>query len=72
MTGVAFSADGSRIVSDGADDTVRVWDARTHRLLLTLRAGLEKVTAIALSPDGKRVAASGKGGLKIWDLPGRK
>ena len=45
--------------------------ASNHRLLLTLRAGLEKVTAIAISPDGKRVAASGKGGLKIWELPGK-
>ena len=72
MTGVAFGADGSRIVSGSADDTVKVWDARGGAALLTLRGGMEKVTSIALSPDGTRVAAGGRGIVKIWEIPETK
>jgi RNA polymerase sigma factor (sigma-70 family) len=51
---------------------VRLWDARTGRLLRRLGDPAEQVLAVALSPDGRRVAgggagAGGSGVVRLWD-----
>jgi RNA polymerase sigma factor (sigma-70 family) len=51
---------------------VRLWDARTGRLLRRLGDPAEQVLAVALSPDGRRVAgggasAGGSGVVQLWD-----
>jgi WD40 repeat protein len=57
--------DANRFLVTGSyDTTVRVWDLTTRRLLRILRPPIgagheEKIYAVALSPDGKTVAASG-------------
>ena len=54
-----------RFLVTGSDDkTVRVWELATGRLLQTIRppagTGNEgKVDAVAISPDGKTIAAGG-------------
>jgi tetratricopeptide (TPR) repeat protein len=63
---VAFSPDGSRLVSGGDDETVRVWDLETKDLLLTLRD--RSIGSIAFSADGTRLAsASGDKSVLIWE-----
>src|SRR5262249_14181938 len=54
---VAFSSDSKRIVSGSDDATVRVWDARTGGLKLTLGKHSGSVIAVAFSPDGETIAA---------------
>lgn len=57
--------DANRFLVTGSyDKTVRVWDLTTRRLVRILRPPIgvgheEKIYAVALSPDGKTVAASG-------------
>jgi WD40 repeat protein len=51
---------------------VRLWDARTGRLLCRLGDSAEQVMAAALSPDGRHVAAGGgstggSGVVRVWD-----
>jgi WD40 repeat protein len=51
---------------------VRLWDARTGRLLRRLGDPTEQVMAVALSPDGRHVAAGGgstggSGVVRVWD-----
>jgi hypothetical protein len=60
---VAFSPDGSRIVTGSADDTAKVWDARTGRALLELKGqhdpnsleGIYSVGSVSFSSDGSRI-----------------
>ncbi|HZV00839.1 MAG TPA: WD40 repeat domain-containing protein [Planctomycetota bacterium] len=54
---LAYSADGKTLVSGGSDKTIRVWDAAEGTLKATITCA-EKVNAVALSPDGKIIAAA--------------
>src|SRR5262245_10016191 len=49
VNGVAFSADGQRLASAGADGTVRVWDRQTGKVVQTLHGHEGAVFAVAFS-----------------------
>lgn len=52
---VAFAPTGDRLVSGGAGGAVRVWDAKSWKLLRTIPASGERIAALAFSPDGSRI-----------------
>ncbi len=68
----AFSADGKMLATAAGDGAVRIWDTSRGSLLRELRHGTGKPRyfVVALSSDGKRVAAIGiKGDVThVWDL----
>jgi eukaryotic-like serine/threonine-protein kinase len=69
VNSVAFSSDGSRLVTGGADGTARVWDTTSGAELLVLNAHSAPVTSASLSPDGRRILTSALGGgVRIWDI----
>ncbi|MEX2138313.1 MAG: WD40 repeat domain-containing protein [Pirellulales bacterium] len=60
---------GAQHIGPGA---VRLWDAKTGRMLRRLGASTVQVMAVAISSDGRRVAgggalASGAGFVHVWD-----
>jgi len=60
-----FSPDGSRIAAIGTKG-LQVFDARTGRPLLTLRADAPPRN-FAFSRDGARIVATGEGGLHFFE-----
>jgi WD40 repeat protein len=65
---VAFSADGTRLVSASADQTVKVWDATSGQETLTLKGHSKLVFSAVFNDDGKRLAsASVDQTVKVWD-----
>lgn len=63
---VDLSADGKLMVTGSSDKTVRLWSLPDGKLLRTLRVPISpdnggKVNAVAISPDGRLIAAGG------WD-----
>jgi WD40 repeat protein len=66
---VAYSRDGRYLASTSQDQTARIWDARTGRLLRTFRGHTNRTSGIAFDPGSRRLASSSiDGTVKIWDL----
>jgi WD40 repeat protein len=67
---LAFSPDGTRMVSAGLDSTVQLWDVRTGAKVKTLVKGA--ADTLAFAPDGRSVAgayvsAAGRE-IRIWNV----
>jgi hypothetical protein len=72
VSSVAYSPDGSRIVSGSDDQTVRVWDAVKGQEIFSLKGHTLPVTSVAYSPDGSRIVSGGgefgkPGEVRVWD-----
>ncbi len=68
---VGFSHNGKLLVSGGNDNTVRVWDVATRRLLKTLRGHAGRVQACAFAPGNAWVLSGSHDRLaKIWSIAG--
>ncbi|KAG6834127.1 hypothetical protein H0H93_011673, partial [Arthromyces matolae] len=68
VNSVAFSRDGSRIVSGSDDQSVRVWDASTGKELKVLEGHTGWVNSVAFSSDGSRILSGSEDqSVRVWD-----
>jgi len=66
---VTFSPDGMYIASSSFDNSVKLWNARDGKFLLTLRGHVAPVYQSVFSPDSRLlVSASKDTTLKCWDI----
>ncbi len=70
--GVAFSPDGTCIVSGSIDGTVRLWDTQTGQEIRCMAEHLDDVRSVAFSPDGNRIAGACYSilrdeAVRVWD-----
>jgi WD40 repeat protein len=66
---VAFSPDGSQLVSGSHDETARVWSVAGGKLLNTLTGHSDNVSSVAFHPNGKQVASgSADKTVRIWTV----
>ena len=71
---VAFSPDGSYLVSGGHPNTIQVWDPFTGDLVYVLEGHVNGVQSLSFSPDGAILASGGGSDLGkhqtilLWDL----
>ncbi len=71
LESIAYAADGKRFVTGGWDGLVRLWNIETGKVEKEIPYGGRYVHAVAISPNGKMVAAGGNdkaGFVKVWNL----
>ena len=65
ITAVAFSPDGTRVLTGSQDNTAKLWDAHTGKEILSLPGHTQEVTSVGFSPDGLHVLTSSRDGTAI-------
>ncbi|HEV8242467.1 MAG TPA: WD40 repeat domain-containing protein, partial [Nitrospirales bacterium] len=65
---LAFSPDGTMLVSGSRDKTMKFWEVPSGKLLRTVKAHSGWVRGVTFSPDGKILAScSDDTTIKLWD-----
>jgi WD40 repeat protein/energy-coupling factor transporter ATP-binding protein EcfA2 len=73
VNAVSFSPDGKILASASTDNTVKLWDTSTHKVIKTLTGHTNWVFGVSFSPDGKMLAsASVDKTVKLWDTSTHK
>ena len=63
---MVFSADGSKLVSGSADQTVRVWDLASKQAAHVIRPHDGTIRELAVDATGDLIATKGDRSLAIW------
>ena len=70
---LAFSLDGSLLVSRADDKTVKLWDVQTGVVVRTLGNEIPVVSAVSISPGGTTIALGTRNGvIRLWDIRTRR
>ncbi|MFC3995649.1 WD40 repeat domain-containing serine/threonine protein kinase [Nocardiopsis sediminis] len=68
-TSAVYSGDGERIITAGADTTIRVFDAASREQEVELLGHSRPITALAANPDGRTLATADRdGNVMTWDI----
>ncbi|HLN31760.1 MAG TPA: WD40 repeat domain-containing protein [Gemmataceae bacterium] len=65
---VAFSHDGSKLISGGIACPLRIYEVATGKVINAAEAHESHVNSVAFSPDGKTLATGGlDGAIRFWE-----
>jgi WD40 repeat protein len=74
LVSLAWSPSGKTLLSGSADNTVRLWDAESGKVIKILAIEAGRIFQVAWSPDGDRLASlsnnDGDIELRLWDADG--
>lgn len=66
---LAFTPEGTTLISSAYDRSVRLWDVRTGQTIHEIPG--EDYSGLAISPDGTRLAVAYKESVGLWDIQTR-
>jgi len=68
ITTLAYSPDGQRLITGGADGVVAVWESATGQQLSRLETTNPPIRRVVVSPDGQRLVAVAERAAWVWEL----
>lgn len=69
MNAIAYSPDGTKIITGADDGKIKIWDARSGFAIVTFSQHMAAVTALKFSQRGNVLfSASLDGSVRAWDL----
>ena len=69
VVSLAFSLDGTLLVSGSKDDTVKLWDIQTGGLVKTFRSNVYRVRSVSISPDSTTIVSGSRiNAICLWDV----
>nr|MBP9853896.1 hypothetical protein [Candidatus Omnitrophota bacterium] len=63
-----FTPDGKKVIAGSDDDTVKIWDFKSGKLLETLKGHKGQVKRVSVSADGKHIFSTSNEDTKIWNI----
>lgn len=66
VTCATFLGDGTRLASAGTDKVIRLWNLKDGSAAGELTGHWDRVTSLALLPDGRLLSGGGDGTVRIW------
>lgn len=70
LSALAFSNDGSRIITGTDGDDVKIWNSRNGLHVDTLKQNMDSysINTLAYSPDDRLIVTGAYGTLRLWDV----
>jgi WD40 repeat protein len=69
VVGLAFTPDGSKLVSAAWDETLKAWDVESGEVLHTFTGHQGKVHCVCCAPDGDTIISGGEDKcIKLWRI----
>ncbi len=70
---VAFSPNGERVASAGADGKIKIWNFADHKLLRTFDKHTNSVSSLGWSRDGQWLTSGSEDkSVRLWDVTGNR
>ena len=65
ITSLAFSLDGTLLVSGSVDDAIKLWDIQTGGVVKTFRG---RASSLSISSDATTIASGSTRDVRLWDV----
>ncbi len=72
ISSVAFSFDGTLVVTGSKDNSIKVWNLETKNLKQTFAGHNKPTYRVCFSPDGKSITSLNGYEAKLWDIESRQ
>ena len=68
VNSLAYSLDGTFLVSGSSDKTIKLWDVQTGGVIKTLCGHTSEVCSVSISADDTMIASASQEAICLWDI----